>query len=226
MKFSDFQISMSQKRIDRYLVAMNGDTRKAMTLYRYNLRLSQELFTIVICLEIALRNKIYAHYTALKGIDWLRDAALTGGMYAGKTYGKTPFIIQAGLRKLPEYSPHKLIAEMEFGFWRYLFAKHQFFAGGQSLLGIFPSKPSSTRDIQYNNTFVFGELEKINCLRNRIAHHEPICFQIGSAFKDTFYARSHYDLVRQFFRWMQIDETALLYGLDHIRKVCDTIDDL
>ena len=134
MKFSDFQISMSTQRIDRYLSAMNGDTRKAMTLYRYNLRLSQELFTIVSCLEIALRNKIYTHYTELKGIDWLRDAASPGGMFAGKTYGKTPFIIQTGLRKLSEYSPHKLIAEMEFGFWRYLFAKHQFFAGGQSLL--------------------------------------------------------------------------------------------
>jgi len=115
---------------------------------------------------------------------------------------------------------------MEFGFWRYLFAKHQFFAGGQSLLGIFPSKSLSTKEIQYNHTFIFSQLEKIDCLRNRIAHHEPICFETGKARKDTSYARSHYQLVRQMFQWMQIDETALLYGLDHIRQVCDTIDDL
>lgn len=29
-----------------------------MTLYRLNLRLSQEMFTIVSCLEVALRNAI------------------------------------------------------------------------------------------------------------------------------------------------------------------------
>jgi len=90
MKFPDFQISMSTQRIERYLSAVDGDTRKAMTLYRYNLRLSQELFTIVSCLEIALRNKIHEHYASRMGLDWLKDAAMPGGMFAGKTYGKTP----------------------------------------------------------------------------------------------------------------------------------------
>ena len=39
----------------RYVQACGGNTRKAMTLYRYNLQLSQELFTIISCFEIALR---------------------------------------------------------------------------------------------------------------------------------------------------------------------------
>lgn len=26
--------------------------------------------------------------------------------------------------------------------------------------------------------------------------------------------------------WMQIDEAALLYGLDHINRICNDIDDL
>ena len=49
MKFVDFEKIVSSKRMSRYLAACNGDTRKAMTLYRYNLRLSQEAFTIVSC---------------------------------------------------------------------------------------------------------------------------------------------------------------------------------
>ena len=49
MKFVDFEKIVSSKRMSRYLAACNGDTRKAMTLYRYNLRLPQEAFTIVSC---------------------------------------------------------------------------------------------------------------------------------------------------------------------------------
>jgi len=47
MKFLDFERIMSQKRMKRYVTACNGDTRKAMTLYRYNLQISQEMFTII-----------------------------------------------------------------------------------------------------------------------------------------------------------------------------------
>lgn len=58
MKYSDFENIMSSQRMERYLSACKGDTRKAMTLYRYNLLISQKMFTIVSCFEVALRNAI------------------------------------------------------------------------------------------------------------------------------------------------------------------------
>ncbi|MHA4739614.1 hypothetical protein [Dyadobacter sp. MSC1_007] len=124
------------------------------------------------------------------------------------------------------YTHNKLVAEMDFGFWRYLFAQPQFRAAGQSLLHIFPAKPTSTPAIQYNHTFIFNELAKVNNFRNRIAHHEPVCFVPGHPVKDTINARQHYALVLQLFNWMQINESALLYGLDHINAVADKIDSL
>jgi len=226
MIFKEFQHIMSIPRMSRYLSAVGGDTRKAMTLYRLNIRLSQELFTIESCFEIALRNKIDIHYTGLKGSDWLRDASFPGGMFSAPNCGKTPFIILEGCRRLHTYTHPKLVAEMELGFWRYLFANHQFRAGGQTLLRIFPSKPLSTRTLNYDHNFVFSELEKINNLRNRLAHHEPVCFLIGLPVKDTTYARIHYNLILRLFTWMQIDEAAILYGLDHINKICDKVDAL
>jgi hypothetical protein len=33
-------------------------------------------------------------------------------------------------------------------------------------------------------------------------------------------------IILQLFQWMQIDESALLYGLDHINTVCNEIDNL
>lgn len=127
-------------------------------------------------------------------------------------------------RLADRYTHSKLLAEMEFGFWRFLFAQPQFHAGGKTLLRIFPSKPTSNKSMQYNHAVVFNQLEKINSLRNRIAHHEPICFVPNQSLIDTKYARHHYNLIIQLFQWMSIDEQALLYGLDHITTVCNEID--
>ncbi|HMH23466.1 MAG TPA: hypothetical protein VK563_16885 [Puia sp.] len=191
MKFEDFQQVMSAPRMARYVIATGENTRKAMTLYRLNLKLSQELFTVISCFEIALRNGIDRHYTRKFGKDRLRDAALPGGIYNNRHCGKTPYIISEGLRKLNIYSHAKLLAEMDFGFWRYTFARHQYYVGGQSLLGIFPGKSTSTRAIKYDHNYIFSKLEKINSFRNRLAHHEPICFLPGNQIKHTDFARQH-----------------------------------
>lgn len=210
----------------RYLQAANGDTRKSMTLYRLNLQLSQEFFTVVSCLEIALRNAVDKHYTHQHGADWLRDSAQGNGFFNQPNCGKTPQIVNKAMARLNPYSHQKLLAEMDFGFWRYTFGRHQYFAGGQTLLAIFPNRPTSTPQQQYNHSYVFAELEKINMLRNRLAHHEPICFANGAAVKDTTYARQQYSQILELFRWMNIDEKALLYGLDHIETVANEIDAL
>jgi hypothetical protein len=216
---------MSAPRMGRYLVSCNNDTKKAMTLYRKNLHLSQELFTVISCFEVALRNVMNTHYVTIYGNDWLRDSAVAGGFFNIQQCQRTAKIINDAIRNLGAHYTHiKLLAELDFGFWRYLFAQPQFRAGGQTLLQVFPAKPRSTPAIQYNNTFVFNQLGLINGLRNRIAHHEPICFLPGRSVKDTTYARQHYGLIMQLFQWMSIDESALLYGLDHINEVCNDID--
>ena len=94
------------------------------------------------------------------------------------------------------------------------------------MLRIFPSKPRSSASMQYNHTYIFNELAKINDLRNRIAHHEPICFLSNNAIIDTNYTRQRYNLILQLFTWMNINSGELLYGLDHIQTVCNEIDEL
>ena len=211
----------------RYRAACNNNTQKAMTLYRKNLKLSQELFTVISCFEVALRNAIDVHYLQGLGNDWLQNGAASGGRFDNRYCYLTQINIQEAIRKLNHtYTHHKLVAELGFGFWRYMFAPHQFRVCGSILLQIFPAKPRSTPSIQYNHTFVFNQLHLINDVRNRIAHHEPICFAPGQPIKDTTYARRHYNYILQLFQWMSIDEAALLYGLDHIITVCNEIDAL
>lgn len=52
-----------------------------MTLYRLNLNLSQEVFTLLSCFEVAIRNAIDNILTDKLGKDWLRDAILDGGIF-------------------------------------------------------------------------------------------------------------------------------------------------
>jgi hypothetical protein len=225
MRFQEFENVISSSRMSRYNLACRGNTQKAMTLYRKNLQLSQEMFTVISCFEVALRNKIDRHFVKLKGNDWLLDAANRGGIFQNRNCRFTQISINEAVNKLgTKYQHNKLVAELGFGFWRYMFAAHQFAAGGRTLLQILPAKPVSSPGSQYNHTFIFNQLANINNLRNRIAHHEPICFIPQQSVKSTKFAREHYSMIIQIFQWMGINEVDLLYGLDHITKLCNEID--
>jgi len=227
LRYKDFENIITPVRMGRYLVACGNRTQKAMTLYRKNLKLSQELFTVISCFEITLRNVIDNHYHGLFGNDWLRNAASPGGRFDNAKCRVTKLTINDAISKLGvNYTHHKMVAELGFGFWRFMFAQNQYKACGNTLLQVFPNKPRSTPSMQYNQGYVFDQLKEINKIRNRIAHHEPICFSPRTPIKDTTYAREHYNIVIQLFQWLNIDETSLLYGLDHIMKVCNEIDNI
>ena len=149
MKYVAFEEIMSPARLNRYLTACANDSKKAMTLYRKNLILSQELFTVISCFEVALRNAIDRHYFTNLGNDLLRNAGRVGGIFDNPGCRTSAGTIKYEVTKLgQQYSHGKLIAAMDFGFWRYLFSPHQYRAGGQSLLMVFPSRPTSTPTVQ------------------------------------------------------------------------------
>lgn len=155
MKFSEFQHILSEERFQRYLLACDNDTRKTMTLYRLNLNLSQEVFTLLSCFEVAIRNAIDRILSASLGTDWLRDAILSGGIFDVPGCRDSAKIIRKAYDRLMRdgsYTHHKLLAEMEFGVWKYMFANPQYRAVGRTLLAIFPNKPRSSAEVQYNNT--------------------------------------------------------------------------
>lgn len=206
-----------------------------MTLYRKNLQLSQELFTVISCFEVVLRNRIDETVKPHLGNDWLRDSLEQGQAFGSKSkdFNKTRHEISKALNDLKNYSHEKLVASLGFGFWRFMFngphfkaVNQQIRTKGVSLMSVFPQKPKSSPQVKYNQSYVFQELSETNKLRNRIAHHEPICFAIRQAVIDTAYARQHYASIIRLFGWMGIDEKGLLYGIDHVETLCDRIDAL
>jgi hypothetical protein len=160
MRYNEFEDTISPERMLRYLVACGNDTRRAMTLYRYNLKLSQEMFMLISCFEVSLRNRINRVMVGQFGNDWLRDFILPGGRFDTdpRVDGTRKIIKKAyeGLIRSNNYTHTKLLAEMEFGVWKFMFNNVQYRIANRCLLNIFPNKPTSTAQNQYANTLLYG----------------------------------------------------------------------
>ncbi|HTE33169.1 MAG TPA: TMEM175 family protein [Chryseolinea sp.] len=120
--------------------------------------------------------------------------------------------VQEAIQKLgTDYTHDRLIAKFTFGFWTYQFSKIEFAAAGSILLNVFPNRPFGT-----NQKTVFKNLFKINDIRNRIAHYEPVCFDGNTISIDRTERR--YELMLDILTWMGCNPPRLLYGMDGVRK--------
>ena len=230
MKYQTFEKIVSPERIQRYLEATAENKQKAMQLYKYNVMLSHDLFSVICYFEIALRNAIDAQLKINMGNNWLRDAVIRRPCaFASPKMAQTRKIIKKEYEKLKKeksYTHTKLLSAMEFGVWRYMYSGPQYFATGGCLMTIFSNKSIPPKGVTYNQKYMFNMLARINELRNRIAHHEPICFRRKLAIVDTSYARLSYNLLLELLTWMNIDTNQLLKGTERVIKICDRIDHL
>lgn len=221
-----FEQLLSKPRLGRYLIATQGNKVKAVRLYKYNLRLSQSLFGVISMFEIALRNAIDKHYQEqFNQPDWLKDNILSKGLLYHPTLKnhsgrfeqaeKVKSTINS-LRK--NYSHDKVVAGLSFGFWRYMFSGIQFNVFGNTLLQIFPNRPKGV-----NQKYIYQKLTEINNLRNRIAHHEPICFDTNNT-PSVHYANRHYQDILDLLDWLGYSPIQVLGSLESPKKDLEKID--
>lgn len=209
MKYSDYEKAFSPARLNKYLSACSGNTTKALTLYRYNVKLCQKFYGILNIFEVVLRNAINLHYQSVfNDQDWISSQ-----LVAAKMLGSIPQkaeverIIQT-LRSKGKYSNDRLVSSVTFGFWTHLFTKQPFKLGGQNLLRIFPNRTKGM-----GQRVVFNELMQIKSFRNRIAHHEAICFdEFGNI--DLTSTRTNYGLILKYTEFLGFPPTHLFYGID------------
>jgi hypothetical protein len=172
----------------KYLKACTGNQLRTMQLYRYNLRLCQRFYGILNLFEVILRNAVNEHYMAYySDSDWIVNQTGTDKILAhDKDEIKQ---IEADYKKRGIYNNDKMVSALTFGFWTYLFTKKNYRKGGKTLLKIFPNKAKGK-----NQADIYLDLTHIREFRNRIAHHEPICFD-GNGNICTDFARKHYQLI-------------------------------
>ena len=222
MKYSDYEKAFSPARLNKYLTACGGDTGAALTLYRHNIKLCQKCYGILNIFEVVLRNAINEHYKVhFADPDWIRNQLQPGGMLESHPQRAAVLNTIADLDNNGRYTNDRVVSSVTFGFWTYLFTRVPFRRGGSTLLQVFPAKT-----IGLGQRAVYNELQAIKNFRNRIAHHEAICFD-GTGTKSTVNVRSSYALVIKYIQFLGYPESHLYYGLDVLPgKIMQKIDSL
>ena len=170
---------LSAPRFAVYLAAASADRDRALALYEWNAQLSAALMHDLAHVEVGLRN---AYDVALSarwpGPPHWTQAADTVFAPVYRTRGRRRVdvnnkprdslrhaLVNAGSRTAP---PGKIVAELMFGFWRYLSsAAHEKTLWVPALHRAFP--PGTDRAVH-----VDGPVGRLHDLRNRVAHHEPL----------------------------------------------------
>lgn len=168
----DVRRLLSPARFDRY-AEVAGSGSGAVELYEFNTQLTGAWHETLGGLEVVLRNALDAqlvifHRQVLAGsgrwyaderMPW-RSPKLTAQLVDARR--------RAQLGGRPE-SHGKVIAELTFGFWRYILAgTYQGTLWSPALRHAFPHQPTRDRRAVYN------PVNQLHVLRNRVAHHEPI----------------------------------------------------
>jgi hypothetical protein len=159
--------TISIKRLDKYLTAMNGDLDKSLKLYEENMRLAEAFYTPLQCLEVCFRNTINLRLSATYGPDWLTNGKppLEAGFI--KTIGDAVSDLAKGGHS---NNPDDVVAELNFGFWVGLIGpSYDSTLWRQTLYKGFAAKGGGQK-----RSAVQGRFNALRRFRNRVAHHEPI----------------------------------------------------
>ena len=217
MDYKTSQKLFSTARMGKYWKACAGDKQKTMQLYRYNLRLCQKFYGVLNVFEVTLRNAVNTHYMAYySDKDWIVNQANGGKLLS---YCKDEITQTAtDYKKRGIYNNDKMVSSLTFGFWTFLFTKNNYKNGGKSLLRIFPNKAKGI-----NQADVYLDLTHIREFRNRIAHHEPICFD-GKGNISTDFARKHYKLIHDYITYLGYSSNSVIMWAEKPDSVLAKID--
>lgn len=219
MKYNDCLQVLSPARLNKYAQACGNDKARTLRLYQCNIKLSQRFYGVIGMFEIMLRNAINIHYKDyFKDSNWIINQARPGGLLehdALEIIDRKQTYIGMGV-----YNNDKMVASFTFGFWTYLFTRRNYRVGGKTLLQIFPNKAHGL-----SQTDIYKELTDIREFRNRIAHHEPVCFSATCSI-DTSYARKHYKLIRDYIGYMGFDPDSVLRMVEKPDSILNIIDSI
>ena len=167
-------------RLASYLDDSNNDLERALDLYAWNSQIAAAFLEDLGRLEVVLRNRFDDALTELvksagHSSHWFDHPALFPGRHGEHALddiakAKERATTNEGL----PVARNKVIAELSFGFWRYLCAERYLTSlWGPALASQFPHHPTLDNAIQIRAE-VDIRMARLHFLRNRVAHHKPI----------------------------------------------------
>jgi hypothetical protein len=157
---------ISEPRLQRYLATTANDEDAALDLYEWNTSVSGAFFESISALEIALRNALHERLSMWCANDagsWYDDPK---GVFNEPTKRAIASARARVASKGARETPGRVVAEISFGFWRYLLTgAYQAPLWVPCLHHAFPGAKRVDIEMQ---------VAALHELRNRIAHHEAI----------------------------------------------------
>lgn len=159
------RLVVSPDRLSTYLGHTAGDEVQAFRLYVRNAALASAFLGPLQVVEVTLRNVFHHLLSQAHGSDWYDSIRLAEAQRR---------LVVNAKRTLKQESktetPSRIVAECSFSLWVALCARRYDAVLWRSTLHrAFVPTPSRKA--------VFGQLDRLRTLRNRIAHHEPIFFR-------------------------------------------------
>lgn len=175
--------SITPTRMSTYLHAAGGEPTRARELYLWDRELSVAFFADLAFLEVALRNAMNARLTAKWGPTWYADPDVLLDERSCRQ------LADAWRRITGDPTPGRVVAQCMFGFWRGLLDRGDHVGRGPRRVrcdyellwrGVldraFPGGRAEARSQgrRWERDYARAVVSRINDLRNRIAHHEPL----------------------------------------------------
>lgn len=182
-QFAALDRSITPIRMSTYVSAASGDVSLARDLYLWDRGISVGFLADLAIIEVALRNAMNAQLEAKWGAEWYPNLSVPlddrSAAALNTAWGRI-----AGPK-----TPGKLVAQCMFGFWRGLLDKGDH-AGKPPrrtrcdyevlwrgvLDKAFPGGRVQAKldGHRWNREYALAVVSRINDLRNRVAHHEPL----------------------------------------------------
>lgn len=160
---------LSSERFRPYVDACEGDPEAALHLYEWNLAMSGAMYELIGMCEIALRNTMESQLAVLhqdSSMEWFDDP---GHLLQHRAHADIATARQRATRGGRSETRGRVVAELTFGFWRYLLAsRYEATLWTPALRHGFPNlQPQSRQKVD-------RVVASMHALRNRLAQHEPI----------------------------------------------------
>lgn len=180
---SALEKSITPTRLGTYLSAAEGNEGRALDLYLWDRELAIAFLGDLAILEVAMRNAMNARLVERWGDEWFRNVDMPLDDRSLNTLNA------AWQRITGPKTQGKLVAQCMFGFWRGLLDKGDHVGKAPRRVRIeyevlwrgvldkaFPGgRAQASADTErWNREYALAVVTRVNELRNRVAHHEPL----------------------------------------------------
>lgn len=162
---------LTAERLGSYLSAAEGDLDAAFALYEWNIEAAAAALSLTAMIEVVLRNALDKEMrtwaAARDESDWLAAAPLDTQGLTDITKAR-----ERAARGRQTVTHGHVVAELNFGFWRYLMSRR--YLTPLWIPALQHAFPHATGDARRKQRILEGHTQQLLYLRNRAAHHEPL----------------------------------------------------